>query len=96
LSISLIHNILKSTLHGAEKNSFNLEDIQIFLKNQDIYIDLIDVEHHLELLVLSFYFKKENYSYNFRIPFQRKLLLEDNINLKIRETIISLKREDDI
>jgi len=79
-----------------EKNSFNLEDIQIFLKNQDIYIDLIDVEHHLELLVLSFYFKKENYSYNFRIPFQRKLLLEDNINLKIRETIISLKREDDI
>jgi len=81
-------------MYGMLKNDFfELEDVQKFLKNHDIYIDLSDVEYHLELLVLSFFFRKEIYSYSFRIPLQRELLLEDNIDMQIREAVFSLMRE---
>jgi predicted AAA+ superfamily ATPase len=84
----------KLIMYSMLKNDiFNLEDVQELLKKHDIYIDLMDVEYHLELLVLSFFFRKETYSYSFRIPLQRELLLEDNIEMQIRETVYSLMRE---
>jgi predicted AAA+ superfamily ATPase len=84
----------KLIMYGMLKNDkFNLEDVQKFLKNHEIYIDLTDVEYHLELLVLSFFFRKEIYSYSFRVPLQREFLLEDNIEMQIRETVYSLMRE---
>jgi predicted AAA+ superfamily ATPase len=72
-----------------EYPEFTTEDVQKFLRNNGININLNKLEYSLELLVLSFFLKKEKDKFNFRIPRQRELLREDNVNFKINENIIS-------
>ncbi|HHH53393.1 MAG TPA: ATP-binding protein [Bacteroidetes bacterium] len=74
-----------------EHDTFNLYDIDCFLKKQSLHINHEDIEYNLELLVLSFYLKEENHQFSFRIPRQRELLLDDNVQLKLEGNIRKLK-----
>ena len=81
-------------VYGMLKNdNFTVKDVQLFLREQNIDIDLSDVEYHLELLILSFFLKKVNINLlSFRVPKQREFLQEDNIEFKLEENIYSFKR----
>lgn len=73
-------------------DTFDLSDIQTFLKKQDIHINYKKVEDALELLELGFILKEKNRVYNFRVPQQRKYWLTDNIKLKLDNDIEDFKK----
>ena len=75
-----------------ETDTFNLNDIDCFFKKHNIHVNYEDIEYNLQLLVLSFYLKEKNHKFSFRIPRQRALLLEDNVQLKLEGDIRRLAK----